>query len=336
MYEAGADPFGIVKPHVIETKMFFVTAVIGADEARDLLLHNKNPEKGKEGTNRKKSQATIDRYAAKMVLGEWDVNPQPIIFSEVADDGVSDLNDGQQRLYALIKAAQQQPGLRLPFTFCFDAPAASKLVVDQGKRRLPADFLAMVGHENANAMSHAVRMLYAVTQLQPFKSIGIWRKVELAPQTYIAFLKQHIQLKDGLDQANKVRMGSSRKPLIMPYVGAVLWWLLQDNFDAFVAQRFFTGLASGADLKVDDPRLKAREFFAMKAAEKPPYKWDGFEQLAVLIATANAYLQGHDSFSPKTAFNKLTAKHFPELVSLSEMPKTMIVAGNDPDPTLAV
>lgn len=335
MYEAGVDPFSIVKPHVYHTKMFFVTAMIGAEEARDLLLHNRKPEKGKEGTNRRFSKATVDRYAAKMLLGEWQENPQPVVLAETEPGvvEVSDLNDGQQRLMALIQASQQKPNLRVPLTFCFDAPRDSKLVIDQGKRRLPSDFFAMAGEVNPAQLSHAVRMLHAVLDHQPYRSIGLWRKVDLTPRAYIEFLASHIELKQGLQIARDISTG--KKALIMPHVGACLWWLLQHNFsrDPFLAQRFFTGLSSGADLKVNDPRLKVRDFLSMQRAAR--YKWDGFEQLAVLIATANAWLVGQDSFTPRTAFSKL-AKTYPRLLTREEMPTTFIVPGNDPDPTLTV
>lgn len=335
MYEAGDNPFSIVEPHVFKTNMFFVTAMVGGDEARDLLLHNKKPEKGKEGTNRKFSKVTVDRYAAKMLLGEWEVNPQPIVLAETEPGvvEVSDLNDGQQRLMGLVQASQQKPDLRVPLTFAFDAPRNSKYVIDQNKRRLPSDFFAMAGEANASQLSHAVRMLHAVLDHRPYRSIGIWRKVDLTPQAYLEFLANHIELKQGLQIARDISTG--KKALIMPHVGACLWWLLQHNFghDPFLAQRFFTGLSSGADLKVNDPRLKARDFLSLQRAAK--YKWDGFEQLAVLIATANAWLINQENFVPKTAFNKIS-KSYPQLLTREEMPKTVIVPGNDPDPALAV
>lgn len=325
MYVAGSDPFSIIKDDVFTTPMFFVTAEIGADQARDLLLHNREPEKQKEGTNRKASKVTIGRYTAKMLLGEWDLNPQPIVLSETEDGAleVSDLNDGQQRLKALVQASQVQPDIRVKFTFAFDAPRDSKWVLDQGKRRLPADFLAMAGEANPNQLSHAVRMLCAVTVHRPYQSIGLWRKVELAPKAYSEFLREHIQLKQGLEVSREISTG--KRALIMPHVGATLWWLIQNNFGVFVAQEFFTGLSSGANLDTEDPRLKTRDFLSLKRAEK--YKWDGFEQLAVLIAAANAWLRGQERFVARNAFTKLS-KTFPILLTKDEMPTTVVVPGN--------
>lgn len=328
MYVAGADPYSIVKPFEFKTKMFFVTAEIGGDQARDLLLHNRKPEKDREGTNRHASKVNVDKYAAKMLLNEWDLNPQPIVLSETEDGAleVSDLNDGQQRLMALVQASLVQPDLKVPFTFCFDAPRLSKWVIDQGKRRLPSDFLAMAGEVNPAQLSHAVRMLYAVTQLRPFTSINVWRRADLSPKGYSDFLAGHMQLRQGLQVSKDIAVG--KKALIMPHVGACLWWMLQNNFDndPFMAQEFFTGLSSGANLDTDDPRLRVRDFLSLKRAER--YRWDGFEQLAVLIAAANAWLLGSERFVAKHAFSKL-AVAYPTLLTKAEMPTTSLVPGNN-------
>ena len=328
MYIPGDSPYSIIEGSAFVTPMFFVTALVNGDQARDLLMHNREPEKGKEGTNRKAARDTVNKYAAKMLTGEWYLSPQPIILSEVDDQlKVSDLNDGQQRLKAVVQASQVQPDIRVPFTFAFDAPRASKWLLDQGRRRNPGDFLAMAGEVNAAQLSHAVRMLYAVTQLRPFQSVSIWRKVELTPQAYNEFLAAHKPLKQGLQVSREIAVG--KKALILPHVGATLWWLIQDNFSVWTAQNFFTGLVSGANLQPEDPRLKVREYLSLKRAEK--YKWDGFEQLAVLMAAANAWLIGQERFVPKHAFNKLMARSFPELLTKAEMPKSTVCPGNEED-----
>lgn len=325
-YIPGSNPFSIVEKTAYKTPMFFVTAMVCGDQARDMLMHNREPEKGKEATNRKASDALINKYSLLMLSDQWEENPQPIVLSE-ADDGefeVSDLNDGQQRLKAVVKASLVRPDIEVPLTFAFNAPRGSKWVIDQGKKRLPKDFLDMAGIENAAPLSHAIRALWAIENMQPFQSIGLWRRVELAPQVYGEFLKSHTELVQGLSVARDISVG--KKALIMPYVGAVLWYLVSKEYGPFVAQNFFTGLVSGADLPATDPRLAVREFLSVKKhAEK--YKWDGFEQLAVLIATVNAWLMGAEGFKAGTAFRK-TATKFPQLIERSKMPKSVLTPGN--------
>lgn len=322
MYVAGNDPHSIVKDTVFDTPMFFVTAMVDGDRARDLLLHNRKPEKDKAGTNRKPSPTTIRKYKLLMLSNQWYLSPQPIILSETEEGfEVSDMNDGQQRLMALVEASLTKPELMVPFTFAFNAPRASKWLLDQGRRRGPGDFLAMAGEVNANQLSYAVRMLYAVTKQRPFQSISIWRSLEMTPQAYTAFLDEHGDLRYALQQARDL------KSLVSPYVGAVLFFLMHREYGVYKTNEFFSGMATGANLSTDDPRLKTREFLALRAREK--YKWDGFEMLALLIATVNAWLTGHERFVARTAFSKLS-KSYPVLLTQAELPTTEIVPGNNP------
>lgn len=328
-YIPGGDPFSIVKPFVVETKMFFVVAEIGGDQARDLLQHNRVPELGKDGTNRKPSPIRVNKYKLAMLAGLWDENPQPIVLSETAEGyEVSDLNDGQQRLMGLVAASLEDPDIRVRLTFAFDAPISSKWVIDQGKQRLPGDFLAMAGEKHAKALSHAVRMLYAIEKV-PFQSVSFWRNVELAPKFYAEFLKENMGLKQGLEEALKLKM--EKTSLVMPHVGAVLWHMMNTEYGTWKTTQFFAGLATGADMGIDDERKVTREFLAMQ--RRAAYKWDGFEQLAVLIACANSWLMGLKNFSPKSAFNKTAVKQkWPDLVKASQLPETILVPGNTPAP----
>jgi hypothetical protein len=325
------DPFSVVKDSIIPMDMFYVPALIGGEQARDLLMYNREPEVGKEATNRKASPGTVKSYSLVQLSGDWYLNPHPIVFSEPDENGVVEMTDGQQRLKALVLASQTNPELTVPFVLCFKSPRAAKWFFDQGKRRLPGDFLRMRGEVNSNQLSHALRMLYAVEEMRPFKSIAVWRAVKLTSVTQDEFLERHPGLRRGLQVARDT------KGLVMPHVGAVLHYLVTREFGPYRADTLFRGLASGAEMATTDPRLVVREFISMKAREKPrAYKWDGFEQLALLIAATNAWLIGQDNFTPRYAFNKL-AKTFPILFTAQEMPKTTIVPGNDPnlDPTPA-
>jgi hypothetical protein len=319
------DPFSIVKDSVIPMDMFYVPVLVNGDQARDLLLYNREPEIGTAATNRKASPGTVKLYSLAQLSGDWYLNPHPIVFAEPDDDGVVEMTDGQQRLKALVLASQTNPDLTVPFVVCFKSPAAAKWFFDQGKRRLPGDFLRMAGEANAKQLSDAVRMLYALERMRPFRSISLWRAAKLTSVTQGEFLALHGGLRQGLQVARDA------KGLVMPHVGAVLFYLVACEFGVWRAQTLFTGLASGASMSIEDPRLIVREFIALKSREKPrPYRWDGFEQLALLMAATNAWLIGQDKFRAKDAFNK-TATTFPTLFTVKDMPTTLIVPGNNPE-----
>jgi len=319
------DPFSIVKDSIIaESKMVFYPVLINGDQARDLLLWNREPEIGKEATNRKAAPGTVKAYSLVQLSGDWYLNPHAIVFSEPDENGVVEMIDGQQRLKALVLASQSDSTLTVPFVLCFGSPKAAKWFFDQGKRRMPGDFLRMRGEANSSQLSNAVRMLYAYEKMRPFKSITLWRSAKLTSVAQDEFLELHGGLRQGLQVARDT------KGLVMSHVGAVLFYLVAREFGVWRAQALFTALSSGASMDTQDPRLIVREFIAIKSREKPrAYKWDGFEQLALLIAATNAWLIGQDRFMAKHAFNK-TATTFPTLFTVKDMPTASIVPGNDP------
>lgn len=318
-------PFEIVKPHIYQTPMFFVTAEVGDGECADLLLHNKEPKRLEKGTNRKPSDVVVTRYSRKMLAGLWHENPQPIVFVIAADGSYSVMGDGQQRLMAVRLAHKTQPGIRVKFTFCFDAHPDAMLVIDQNRKRVPADWLAMLGEANATQLSSAVKMLYAVLEV-PFQGTFYgWQRVELPPETQIEFLDKHPDLRMALFEAKEA------KNRINNYVGAVLWYLMWREYGVWTTNKFFEGMATGAIPSTEDPRLKTREYLGMRKEEKPtPYKWNGFELLGLLIMTSNAWLTGQENFVAKRAHAGVAGKKFPELITKEKLPKSMIVPGNDP------
>lgn len=320
-------PFEVVSHAVFETPMYYVTAWVDADMARDLLLYNREPERGKESTNRKASPVVVNDYAAQMLQDLWSLSPQPVIFSQrdvesMSSEEYEEMIDGQQRLKAIIQASAVRPDINIPLTFCFDAPDGAKWLLDMGKRRQPGDFFRMQGEIDPAYLAKAVKLLYAVNELRPFKSISLWRSVKLSPQEQTKYLGMHPALRQGLDIAKKTRT------LFSAHVGAVLFYMVHREFGVFRAQELFRALESGADISIDDARLKVREFISLKSKT---HKWDGFEQLAVLITATNAWLSGQGKeYRPLLTFNKLSTT-YPQLMSSDQMPKTVIVPGNDPN-----
>jgi hypothetical protein len=153
----------------------------------------------------------------------------------------------------------------------------------------------------------------------------LWRAVKLSPQEQAEFLAEHASLRQGLREA------AGTKTLFQPHVGAVLFYMVAREFSVWTALALFQGLTSGANLPIDDARLKVREFISVKRNPQrgPAHRFDGFEVLAMLIAATNAWLRGDTEYRAGLTFNKLS-KTYPELAKRAEMPLTVIVPGNDP------
>jgi hypothetical protein len=307
-------PRDIIKRGIFETEMDYFTVYIDDEMAADLLMYNVEPEKGKEATNRKSSPTKEQEYALKMVTDQWGLNPQPIIFTVKNGKGVIEQGDGQQRLKALRLAAQQIPDICLPFVVCVDAPLAAKMVVDQGKMRTLSDWLRMRGETAAAPLTHAVKMLYCFKELQPFSTIAAWRGVKLTPMQQEEYLLKHPAIRQALVEAKSTKM------LINPYVGAVLWYLMREEYGPFIASEFMDGIAIGANLDIHDPRLKLRNYLSAKKLDG--YPWDGFEQLGLLITAANAHLRKSTKYTAGSAFKK-TDKTFPKLTPKADLPEEL-------------
>lgn len=310
------DPKAVAKARILATEMEFYLIDVNADIARDWKLFNKTPKTGETATNRRPSKASQNNYKREMRSGEWFINPQPIVFSEPDDNGEIMLVDGQTRLDSLIDMDKEFPGFSLPFVVCFNAPRNSMAVIDRLRRRMPADMLAMAGEAYSAKLSHALRMLYSVLNQRPFVSTSEWRRLVLSPTAQAAFLQEHGSLRQGLQMTMKA------KSQIQPHVGAVVWYLIQQEHGVFVAEEFMEGLLSGANLELFDPRLKLRQYFAQMKGRK--YKWDGFEQLAFVITAANAWFLRDEDYLPAKAWDVRAPKRFPELIRKAQIPDRLM------------
>lgn len=311
--EGKMSPWDIIKGSLMPSDVEFHAVMVDDDLAAKMLVHNREPQKGKESTNRKSSPQKEREYAEAMLAEEWFLSPQPIIFRKADGHGETELIDGQQRLKALRLAARTNPGVQIPLYVALNAEDV-KLVLDIGKARQPGDFLRMAGEANSGPLAAAIKMLYCYLE-EDFKSISLWQAVKLSPVKRSQFLAAHVGLRQGIADA------LAAKTMAMPYVLGVLHELIRAEHGAFKAAEFVLGLARGLDTG-GDARWKLREF--LSAQKISGYKWNGFEQLGVIITAANCWLLGtDDSLDLKPVHKRLAAKTltaFPRLVSAKEIP----------------
>lgn len=320
MIDGSRKIWDIIQGHLLETEMQFYTVLIGEDVARELLAHNKEPESGKDSTNRKASALRVASYEAMMASGEWLLSPQPLVFSAANANGNEDMTDGQHRLKALLAMCKKFPGFELPFTVALNVPTDVRWVIDTGNAKKPVDFLRMSGEAYANLLGPALKMLYAYDEV-PFKSIALWRAVRLSPTAQNAFRDRHTGLRSGL------RLAMDLKTLAMPYVVTVIYYLLAREHGAEKAVQFLNGLEKGLvpEATTDGAVWKLREYLSQQKRLK--YRWDGFEQLGLLIFAANDWLMGGKAFVPSQLHRQLVvssarknaAQRFPTLVSRAEV-----------------
>lgn len=302
--ETVADVIADAEP--VDTPMQF--AVIWADEdiARRLLAFNREPEAGKQATNRKASKVRVDRYAGDMVAGEWRENPQPISFSTEDEQ-----TDGQQRLKALIQACRVNPDLRIPIVVAYNTPGAAKIVMDLTKSRTPGDILRMHGEVHTAVLASAAKLVYCAINV-PRVSKDAWGKIRWTPTILDSFLTEHPMLREGVSIALKSRT------VLVASAGAALWYLAYRELgDPYLPSRFMHGLANGVDPdKIEDHALsRFREFLIRDTYLKRERTND--EYLAMAIKTFNSWvLMDNDDFRPGFRVDE----RYPKLVKKDAVP----------------
>lgn len=296
------DPRELLMDHVIDTDMEMIPVLVNGELARDILAwYNLPPKPGVRGTNRKPSPIRIKRYRGDMLNGEWFHSPQPIILSEPNADGKVEQSDGQQRLMSLVEASKEDPNIALPFWFCINSPLRNKIILDTGKPKTPADFLRMEGETNANPLAYAAKLLYCWHNIE-YTSPDVWKSARFSSQMQEETLQKHPGLRQGIALAMDLRS------LVRPYITAVIWYLIDQEYDAFKAAEFINGLETGANLGVSDARLRFRNFLSRAAANRR--KWEGYEQFALMIKAFNAWMLKDPDFNPTFRKNE----KFPRLL----------------------
>lgn len=294
----------VLRGDLVDTPMRYVTLLVDAELARDLLQWNQEPEVGKAGTNRKASEIKINEYAATMLADEWLVNPHPVVFSEAGWQ-----EDGQQRLKALVKAAQVRPDIRIPLTVCVKAPDASRMVMDLGKRRTPSDFLKMAGQTNTNVLAAALKMVYCYDNV-PRTSPEAWRKTRWTPTLQAEVLAAHPMLREG------IKVASRSRHLLTVVPGSVLWYLIYRAMEdgGEKATWFFRGLEKGVNPDEVDSRYLYREGLAR--ASVVHRDWDSTDLLGIGIKAFNIWAVGggSDGF----VFSLRKNERFPKIISKAQ------------------
>jgi len=122
----------------------FKLMTINSDIARQFLGYNKH--------NRNVSRATVGAYARDMKQGNWLTTGDPIRF-----DVKGHMIDGQHRLEAIIEA-----GIELPFLVVYGLDEKARYALDMGRKRNPADMLALKGYTRVTRLSAAARWLHVL------------------------------------------------------------------------------------------------------------------------------------------------------------------------------
>lgn len=297
---------------IFDSGMEFVSMLVGEKEARQFQRFNKEPEAGVAGTNRKPSPKKTGEYSEAMLADEWVNSPHCIAFNKR-----DEMIDGQQRIKAVIKAAQTNPDILVPFTLAFNVPDDVMEVLDTGKKRSPQDFMGMHGELYAQALATACKAVYCYYNV-PFRARDTWRGIRWTNPMQRTLLAENPMLRDGIKHAavakNKIGHG----------VAAAFWYIAwkehstPERSEPYAPTKFLMDLGTGANIDAGNPVYKLREALTNRRYLKQKTEW--MDLFAFLIKAYNATLIGEDNHLVRFMKNE----RFPRLLPLNQIPLTKL------------
>lgn len=255
--------------------------LIDADKAREYLAKERTPEPGVKGTNRKHGMRTVAEYAAAMLRGEWELTHQGIAFNEK-----DELVDGGHRLRAVILASQTKPDIAIQFMVTTGLTDRAMATMDIGRRRVPADFLRMLGKSNTSSLGGVIRLVFCYDNV-PWVHTETWGRYRITPRVQEDFLNDNPRLEEAIEHTFPL------KRLFKSSAIGAFWFLATRERPDVDVHGFLEQLRTGELLEKGDPALTLRELMLNTRAALR--RFEASQELALLIKAFNKYINGEQS-----------------------------------------
>lgn len=241
---------------------------VGPDRARELLGHNEQ--------NRYLRPTVVAGFAEAMRRGEWRVQGEPVKLTGTREKP-GRLLDGQHRLHALIAA-----DVTVEMDFRGGLPADSFLTLDQGVVRNVADALRQLGYTQATTLGATARHLRTFRKIGRMGNSG--RVVKATPTELVELVQSTPGLGESIRAGRAVRDGGVRIPQSL--VAALHY--LASEIAPDDARAFFHALATGEQLRAEDPVFALRRQLTARSTRRPSDEY----LAAVTVKAFNYYREG--------------------------------------------
>jgi hypothetical protein len=216
----------------IQSKMIDVTPEL-AHQILDLNVRNRKP-----------TRQLVNHYASEMENGQWDSeNGESIKLNRAGT-----LNDGQNRLLAVIKA-----DVTVPMLVTFNTDPEGFKTIDFGKRRNGADVLHIQGYTYTKTMASAIRNIFILT--------GEGRSnYKITNGQILKFAEDNPEIEQYCADAH-VLYDQGDRLFPASWIASVLFIL--SKIDKEEAMQFVKDLATGENLDSDDWVYRTRKRIAI-------------------------------------------------------------------------
>jgi hypothetical protein len=255
-------------------KAVFTQSYIVGPEIAEYILDNLNPK------NRTINKGHVDSLVRDMQNGSWMGH----VADEIIFDNEGHLNNGQHRLTAIIKSELPQT-----FAFRFGLDPKCRLVEGRGRTKQSSDTLSMLeGSDTPHRTSRAAiaRLIYGFIhdQVRPQVYSGNAKPTnsEMMDMIYDHFNQDIL---DSLNFVNSIGIGK----ITIVTNAAFLHFLFKNSTNGKKADEFFTKLASGANLDVDNPILVIKNRFTDFRKDKLREQKSKDASLGLIVKAWNAW-----------------------------------------------
>lgn len=223
--------------------------------------------------NRRLRPQRVALYAKQMILGQWRLTGESIVFTSSGQ-----LLQGQHRLTACIEAG-------VPFTTVVVRGVERDAMrnMDTGMARTATDVFFFEGIANSTWQSAAVRQLIGIKRGAQTSSSAL---ALITRDELIDFYRQNSET---LDIAGRIS-GPAYSALRHTRAGWASLAFLACEVDSELAESFFAGIGTGADMATGDARLALRAYCLNRTAQRRPIQWP--ELVANGIRAWNSWIDG--------------------------------------------
>jgi hypothetical protein len=225
--------------HSIEAKAVMMTPTKAAGYIK---RHMAVVEADDSKKNRKISDGGVNRYAADMKAGRWQLNGETI---KIAPDG--QILDGQHRLLACVQSNTSFQTLLVE-----EVASDSFQSIDIGISRTAGNLLYLAGCKNSTVLASALVLLWRWEQ-GGGKQFDRWAQTPSKPEQF-DILSRHPKIQE---YVGKIHVNAFKGLASMGLL-ATLWYLFAEK-DETLADAFFDALSNGIGLQADDPVYVLRE-----------------------------------------------------------------------------
>lgn len=227
--------------------------------------------------NRPLRVTAVRSLSNQIKRGEWQLSHQGIAFDE---KGI--LLDGQHRLAAIAQAGQP-----VEVMVTFNAPRSSFSVVDTGQKRTGRDVLALANEENPMYLASALRGLHLY--LTAPENAWSGQSSTVSNDQLLDLLEQHPGMRGAVVRG--IAIGS--EIMMTPTAAAIGWYVTSAERPEIDQSDWYTGLTTGANLPIGDPRLALIKAMRSLASGKTTRRReDSRIHLFYYLKAWNAWVEG--------------------------------------------